>query len=125
MEFFDNSSQDSINEDSINEDSTSGPISKKRRSNNNDQLKIFENIAKDMKDSQNKKMEFIQQFVQPKTELELFFASLCKTVEKFNPLAQAKAKISISNIVSQMEIEHLENMMTVEAIESLPIMIDK
>lgn len=113
-------SQDSFN-DSIN-GSTHESSSKKRRSNNNEQIKIFETIAKDMKENQMKKMEFIQQIAQPKSALELFFASICKTVERFNPLEQAKIKISISNIVSEIEISRLENVAS--SIDGINVIID-
>lgn len=115
-QFDEEFSQDSFN-DSMG--STQESTSKKRRSNDNEQIKIFENIAKEMKENQMKKMEFIQQIAQRKSALELFFASICKTVEKFNPLEQAKIKISISNIVSEIEISRLENVAS--SIEALPV----
>lgn len=82
--------------------------SKRPKKSNNEQLRIFESIAQDMKESQSKKIEIFQQIMHPKSELELFFASICKTVEKFGALEQAKTKVAISQIVSQMEISHLE-----------------
>lgn len=42
------------------------------------------------------------------SELELFFKSICKTVEKFNALEQAKTKIEITNIVSNIQIAKYE-----------------
>lgn len=106
MEFTDTSMDDNISTDY--ESATEQPI-KKRRINHNDQTKLFESIAKDMKETQAKKMEIFHQLNQPKTELELFFASMCKTVEKFSHLNQAKVKISISKVVSEMEISHIES----------------
>lgn len=108
VEFIDESSIDSISDISIE------PISKRPRKNSNEKIKLFESVANDLKENQNKKMEILHQFVQPKTELELFFASLCKTVEKFSPLEQAKVKISVSRIVSETEISNLENAMKLQ-----------
>lgn len=115
-------SYDILDSECSQDSSFTGSFSKKRRSNN-DQLKVFENMAKDMKESQMKKMEFIQQIVQPKTELELFFASACKTVERFTPLEQAKVKMSVSKIVSEMEFSHLENELSANVILTLPVII--
>lgn len=54
-------------------------------------------------------MELFQQSIQPQSELELFFASACKTVEKFTPLAQAKVKFEVNKIISQAEFDYLQN----------------
>lgn len=122
-------------EDDTDGDSTSFESEhKKRRSNNNDQLRIFKNIANDMKENQNRKVELLQQVMQPKTELELFFASICKTVEKFTPLDRAKVKAAISRIVGDMEIANIENTFNLNSlipqggsftIESLPVIYDE
>lgn len=50
----------------------------------------------------------IQQVVRPQSELELFFASMCKTVEKFDPMEQAKIKIEVSRIISNTELAHIQ-----------------
>lgn len=100
-------SSDNNSAESSNDSVTSA--SKKRRTSSIDKMKIFENIAKDMKENQTKKLELFQQFSQPKNELELFFASICKTAEKFSPIEQAKLKVSVSRIVGEMEITSLEN----------------
>lgn len=108
-----------VDEDGSSQDSL-GSSSKRHRTN--EQIKIFESIAKDMKENQTKKLDLIQQIIQPKTEIDLFFASISKTVEKFSPLEQAKVKISISNIVSEMEISHLENIAS--TILDLPLLVN-
>lgn len=54
-------------------------------------------------------MDFLEKVLQPQNEMELFFASMCKTVQKFNPLDQAKTKLAISRIVGDMEIANIEN----------------
>lgn len=62
-----------------------------------------------MKQNQNKKMDFSEKVLQPQNEMELFFASMCKTVQKFTPLNQAKTKLAIFRIVGDMEIANIEN----------------
>lgn len=95
---------------------------KRQRSNNSDQMKMFEILSNDMKQNQMKKMELLHQAIQPRNELELFFSSVCKTVEKFTPLDQAKVKSTISRIVSDMEIAHIQNMTI--SIEELPLLME-
>lgn len=112
----DDNSKDKQN-DKPNDEPNDEPNSKKRRSNNGDQLKVFQTIADDMKQNQVKKMEMLQQVMQPKSGLELFFASICKTVEKFSPLDQAKIKSAISGVVSDMEIANLENLYSYEDVQ--------
>lgn len=48
----------------------------------------------------------------PQNELELFFGSMCKTVEKFDALDQAKIKFEISQIVSQYEMAQIQAAMS-------------
>lgn len=115
-------------------DSSFEPKPKKKQKCNSDQFKLFQDIANDMKQNQNRKMELLQQVCMPRSELELFFASMCKTVEKFTPLDQAKVKSTISRIVGEIEIENLEKKALEESfhfengstfsIESLPIVDD-
>lgn len=70
---------------------------------------IFENLAKSIQESHSKEMEMFQQVIKPQSEMDLFFSSICKSVEKFNAIEQAKIKIEINRIVSQMEMNHLQN----------------
>lgn len=42
------------------------------------------------------------------SELGLFFKSICKTVEKFNAIEQAKIKIEITTLVSNMQISKFQ-----------------
>lgn len=84
---------------------------KKRRSSNGEQFKLIETITKEIKENQTKKFDLFQQFTK-QSELELFFSSLCKTVEKFTAVEQAKIKIELSNIVGQHELAHLEKAAT-------------
>lgn len=83
-------------------------VKRRRTSSNSDQMKIFETIAKTIKENHSKKIELINQMQKPQNELELFFASMCKTVEKFDALDQAKIKFEISQIVSQYEMAQIQ-----------------
>lgn len=99
---------------------------KKRRSSNGEQFKLIETITKEIKENQTKKFDLFQQFTK-QSELELFFSSLCKTVEKFTAIEQAKIKIELSNIVGQHELSHLEKAATskndlIYTINSLPVL---
>lgn len=52
-------------------------------------MKSMENIAQSMKENGTKRNEILQQILtEPKyqSDLELFFSSICKTVEKFGPI---------------------------------------
>lgn len=105
------------------------PIKRRRSSSNEDQKKNFETFTKTIRDNQSKKLEMFEKVLKPQTELELFFASMCKTCEKFNPIEQAKIKMEVSRLVSQMEMEHLQNNIAnnedtlygTYSIESIPI----
>lgn len=86
------------------------PPVKRRRcsSGSGEQMRFFESISKSLEENQSKKFELIQQVMRPQSDLELFFASMCKTVEKFDLIEQAKIKIEVSRIVSNSELAHLE-----------------
>lgn len=85
------------------------PIKRRRSSSTGDQLKIFESVAKALKDNQNQRMGMYQSTVEvPQTELELYFSSICKTVEKLPPIEQTKIKMQVSNIVNQAELAQLQ-----------------
>lgn len=88
------------------------PLKRRRRSSGGEQFKMYESIAQSIKDNHSKKLDLMQQAIQsnkPQTELELYFMSICKTVEKLSALEQAKIKMQISNIVSQSELAHLQS----------------
>lgn len=105
------SNQDSIItiQNSDDEEKENVPFLKRRRSSSNsDQMKIFETIAKTIKENHSRKIELINQMQKPQNELELFFASMCKTVEKFDALDQAKIKFEISQMVSQYEMTQIQ-----------------
>lgn len=87
------------------------PHKRRRSSSSSDQFKMYESFAKTMRENHSAKMNLIQQLQTPKeqTELERFFASVCKTVERFPALDQVKAKMKISQIVSEMEFAQLSN----------------
>lgn len=91
-------------------DENTAPMKRRRSSSSGDQLKV---IAHALKENGIKRNEIIQQIMEParkeQTELELFFCSICKTVEKLSPLEQAKLKMQISNLVSHAELSQLEN----------------
>lgn len=104
----------SEDEDKSNDSKENKPLQKRRRSSSassSDQMRIYESFAKTMRENHNEKMNMIQQLQDSKsqTELECYFASICKTVEKFPPIEQAKVKLQISQIVSQIEIAQLES----------------
>lgn len=111
-------------ENNVGENDETQHTSKRKRSNSNgsEHLKIIENIAKTTKENQTKKMEMFHQAVQPQSELELFFSSICKTVEKFNDLTKARLKIEISKVVSEEELKHLQNInnQIVYTVETVP-----
>lgn len=83
-------------------------LKRRRSSSNSDQIKIFETIAKTIKENHSRKIDLINQMQKPQNLLELFFASMCKTVEKFEALDQAKIKLEISQIVSQYEMAQIQ-----------------
>lgn len=87
--------------------------SKRRRvsSSAGDNMKHFNTFVSEMKESQSKKIELLGKIVDTpaKSELELFFASICKTVEKLTAIEQAKLKMKISTIVSEAEIAFIES----------------
>lgn len=91
------------------------PTKRRRTSSNGEQMKIFETFTKTIQENHVKKLEMFQQVMKPQSEMELFFASLCKTCEKFNPIEKAKLKMELSRIVSQMELEHLQNSIEMNA----------
>lgn len=87
------------------------PVKRQRSSSNGDQIKLLENIANTFKESNTKRNDLFQHFMKetkPPTELEVYFNSICLTVDKFDPLEQAKVKMQISQIVSQAELAQLE-----------------
>lgn len=89
----------------------SGPSNETKRRRVSDQNKNLEVLTQHLKDSQNKKMELLEKMIaapQEQSELQLFFASICKTVEKFTLLDQAIIKMDIIKIVNEMEISHLK-----------------
>lgn len=96
------------------------PSKRRRNASGGQQIKIFETIAKTFSENQSRKLEMFQKAMQPQGELELFFASVCKTVEKFSPLEQAKIKMEMSRIVSQSELEHLEKTPILYTINTFP-----
>lgn len=102
-----------------NEDSHS--IKRRRSSSNGDTIKLFESLSKTLKENNAKKIEAFQQVAQPRSEMQLYFGSICKTVEKFTPIDQVKIKIEISRIVSQFELAHFEKMEQSDILMSFPI----
>lgn len=82
---------------------------RKRNTSNSEQMKIFEVITKTLKENNSKKIEMFQKMqADSQSELELFFSCICKTVEKFSPIEQARVKMQISKTVSQCELARLE-----------------
>lgn len=102
-----------------NKDSHS--IKRRRSSSNGDTIKLFESLSKTLKKNNAKRIEAFQQVAEPQSEIQLYFGSICKTVEKFTPIDQAKIKIEISRIVSQFELAHLEKLEQSDILMSFPI----
>lgn len=102
--------------------------SKRRRMN--EQNRSLETIAQHLKQSQSKKMELLEKMIgtpQEQSDLQLFFASICKTVEKFTALDQATIKMEVTKIVNEMEVMNLkakhivildDNLVTLESINA-------
>lgn len=80
---------------------------RKRTSSSSGDIKCF---VDEFKGTQSRKLELLEKIIETpeKSELELFFASICKTVQKFTPLEQAKIKMKITETVNVAEIKHLE-----------------
>lgn len=58
------------------------------------------------------------------SELEHFFQSICKTVDKFTPIQQAKLKMDITNMVSTIQIKNYESEIDVIVIQDSQIIFD-
>lgn len=72
----------------------------------------LEDLSKVMQKNQEKKLDLLEKIIQKspeKTDLDLFFISISKTVKKFPIRDQALLKIQIQQIVSEKEIAHLDN----------------
>lgn len=72
----------------------------------------LEHFSKQLEKSQEKKIDLIKSILQKspeKNDLDLFFSSMCKTVQKFVPKEQALLKFKIHQLVSEKEIELLCN----------------
>lgn len=103
-----------ISDDEMNETNKENmaPVKRRRSSSTGDQMKLFETFAKSLKDNHSQKMCMLQNAMEttkPQTELELYFSSICKTVEKLHPIEQSKIKMQISNIVNQAELAQLQS----------------
>ncbi|XP_055308526.1 uncharacterized protein LOC129572566 [Sitodiplosis mosellana] len=104
--------KENVIDDDIGSDEEYFPRVKRRRSSSNsDHLKFMENIAQTMKENNTKRNEILQHMLteqKPQSELELFFSSICKTVEKFSPIDQVRVKMQINQMVSETELAILE-----------------
>lgn len=68
-----------------------------------------------MKENHAQKLELLQKSIEPikqQTDLELFFGSICKSVEKLHPIEQTRIKMQISQIVGQAELAQLQSHVT-------------
>lgn len=93
------------------ESGVSEPPNKQRKTTAKGEWLQFENFRKEIQMNQEKKFDLIQKIVQKspeKSDLELFFNSMFKTVQKFTPKDQAVLKIKIYQIVSEKEMSYLE-----------------
>lgn len=100
----------SKNEDEDENDNMIKP-SKKKTKTSTGEWSQFEEFRKDMQKNQEKKFDLIQKIIQKspeKTDLDLFFISLSKTVKKFTPKDQALLKMKIHQIVSEKEIAYID-----------------
>lgn len=84
------------------------PMKRRRSSSTGEQTRMFENIAKTIKENHNKKIEILEQAMKPQSDLQLFFASMCKSAEKLDPIEQIKVKMEISRIINNAELSQLE-----------------
>lgn len=74
------------------ENGASEPTTKQRKTTTKGEWTQFEYFRKEMQINQEKKFDLIQRIVQKspeKSDLELFFNSIFKTVQKFTPKDQA------------------------------------
>lgn len=81
----------------------------KSRKRKGDNISQIENLRVDIQKNQDKKFELIQKMLQKspeKTDLELFFISLYKTVSKFSPKDQTLVKYKVHQIVSEKEMSY-------------------
>lgn len=102
---------DEVKENYESEEENIRPTKRRRSSSNGDQVKLLENIANTFRDNSSRRNDLIQHIMnesKPKTELEVYFNSICLTVGKLDPLEQARVKMQISQIVSQAELSQLE-----------------
>lgn len=81
--------------------------SKKRKSDSSNEL------INQLAQTQSRKLDLLEQLVatpSEQSELDLFFASICKTVAKLNALEQAQLKMEIIKSVNTAEISHLRSL---------------
>ena len=108
-EFQSNEREMSKNEDEFDDTVTQA---KKRSKTSTTEWLQFEGLRKDMQKNQEKKLDLIEKILQKspeKTDLDLFFFSISKTVKKFTPKDQALLKMKIHQIISEKEIEYIDN----------------
>lgn len=106
IDISDDESKDGDNKENVQ------PIKRRRSSSTGDQMKIYETLAKTLNETHSQKLNLIHQAIEStksQSELELYFSSICKTVEKLSPIDQAQIKLQISNIVSQAELAQLRS----------------
>lgn len=103
-------SGDIINLDESLENVSSEPQSKQRKSSKGE-WSHFEHFRMEMKKNQEQKFDLIEKICKSpeKTDLQLFFISISKTVEKFSRKDQAILKLKIHQIVSEQEISNLNS----------------
>lgn len=91
--------------------SDSAPKRRRVTSSTSSATENLKYIVNEMKDTQSRKFELLEKIVDTpeKSELELFFASICMTVQKLTPLEQARTKMDILQIVNRAEIRHIES----------------
>lgn len=109
---IDSSNNLSTNADEHPDTIANEPPAKQRKLNPKSQLSQFEIFRDEMIKNQDKKLNLIEKIVQKspeKSDLELFFNSIFKTVQRFTRRDQAVLKIKIHQIVSEKEMSYLES----------------
>lgn len=104
-----------LNDANLKENSESEPnktTSMKRKYASNGNWDHLVKFTEEMKENQNKKFELLEKLSQApeQSDLELFFSSVCKTVQKFSAKDQALIKMRIHQIVNEKEISYLESL---------------
>lgn len=124
IEFEDDQDFIILSEEEINTiDRTDKHPPKRQKSNPaGDQTKQIQLLTREFGDSQRKKIDLLERIVSApqQNELELFFASICKTVEKLTAIDQVKIKMKVTQIVHDIELARLQTYSILESTQTIP-----